>query len=964
MPESYLPPLIIDILGRNADFMTKLAEAQVAAERFAREDFRATIGVRDLGDVLGDIAMIRESLRDLTDRPSVINVRDVGDALGDLAAVRGALEYLTSEDFVIHVRTDANLGGAAVAGAAGRGGILGWLLGAGGGGLMGAMRGGNGGAGSAGLFGLGAGLPAFGSILSLLGMGAEHIITTMLGVGGSAVGGLLGGGLLGLGSMGVMGVGMGTDMAGIGQALGDTRAYTQAETQLDQAIAVYGKNSRQAADAQKNLNYVLAGFPKVAQPAIVAASHAAEQFHAMFNAATGPAEKVGAQILTEAMHVGEAFLPTIGKFAAQNMGIIQKDLQPLFSWLQQGLGNSLGGRMHNLLPTTRGQGGLGIFTDLEKIFQSNLPTAMHAVTQGFELFAKTIDTAAQYTGGFIRMIDRFVTRMNSPAGFAKWSHDINVLIGTFRTWMHFFSAIVHTVIDVFGPAMGVGTQIIGTLAGALQSLDRWLSSSGMRKSLHNLFAAHLGEIKAFGGLLRSLLPDLEALVEAFIPMLVIGAQVGTVIAKVATSIVNFLNAVHVGPLLVWGYAILWISRTLFTLGGALVNAGKAAIVFAYGLPGRIAAFGASIAALPAKIATFVASIDMAKVSLIALQTVGVLAVAVGIALLIKHFGVLHGLMIGGAAAVMALTAAFIALDTVPLVALIVGIALAIAGLIAGLIELAQHWSTVWHGIQVVAGKVISWIIGTGVKRLVDAFLQMAVDITGAAADAFGWIPGLGGKLKRAHAAVLGFKNEVDGTLSQWANDTSHWGQQAPKNLADGIRAQAHVPVTAVHELVHDANQQFVTLTSAAFTDGANAGNAFAAGILSTAAAVGDSASQIAGIAQTAIHTHLAISSPSRVMMELGAFTGQGFALGLLSQMANVQASATLMAHAALSGTRSAVLPEVGAAGASSAAGVQPIVVNYTINVTGNGDQQIKQLVTQAVERQNSQLVQTLNAYRR
>ncbi|MBU6429604.1 MAG: hypothetical protein KGR26_11370, partial [Cyanobacteria bacterium REEB65] len=71
------------------------------------------------------------------------------------------------------------------------------------------------------LVGGGAGMFGFpimgGSVASLAGLGLEHILLTGAGLAGSAVGGMIGGGLLGAGSLATMGVGMGTDMAGMGQ---------------------------------------------------------------------------------------------------------------------------------------------------------------------------------------------------------------------------------------------------------------------------------------------------------------------------------------------------------------------------------------------------------------------------------------------------------------------------------------------------------------------------------------------------------------------------------------------------------------------------------------------------------------------------------------------------------------------------------------------------------------------------
>lgn len=73
------------------------------------------------------------------------------------------------------------------------------------------------------------------------------------------------------------------------------------------------------------------------------------------------------------------------------------------------------------------------------------------------------------------------------------------------------------------------------------------------------------------------------------------------------------------------------------------------------------------------------------------------------------------------------------------------------------------WDTVWGAIKTSLGIVLGWII-LGVKHIVDIFLSMAGTIIHAAAAAFGWIPGLGGKLKDARDAFDRFKEKVDATL--------------------------------------------------------------------------------------------------------------------------------------------------------------------------------------------------------
>lgn len=100
-----------------------------------------------------------------------------------------------------------------------------------------------------------------------------------------------------------------------------------------------------------------------------------------------------------------------------------------------------------------------------------------------------------------------------------------------------------------------------------------------------------------------------------------------------------------------------------------------------------------------------------KLAMIGLSTAGVLVVAFAVYELIKHFGVMKGLMIAGAAAVGVLTVALIVMDAVPIVALVVGIGLAIAGLVAGIFWLAKNWDSVWNGIKNVSGAVWNFIKG-------------------------------------------------------------------------------------------------------------------------------------------------------------------------------------------------------------------------------------------------------------
>lgn len=441
------------------------------------------------------------------------NIHSIGDAAGFAAAKIGLLKAA----LVAHV---GRFGGGGDGGGGGLLAAMGW-----GGGMF--------------------GLAKFGSLLALAGLGGEHAALTGVGLGGSIVGGLLGGGLLGLGALGTTAVGMGTDMAGIGQAANDIKTITPLVGNLNAAIQQYGKNSAQAAAAQQALNQGLDGFSSKARAAVLAAAQTANQFHAMFNAATGAAESVGAKIINEAMMVGEKFLPTIGKFALQNMDIIKRDIQPLFDWLQNGAFKGPG----------RG-GGLGIFTDLERIFQGNLPASIHAFSQGFELLMKVTDVAAQHLGGFLKTINDVLTKLNG-SDFGNVSRVVNTLIRLFGDLMHLVGALGRGLVDMFKPAAGVGDAIIRTFTQLLRITDQWLGQKGTQNVLSNLFSVHLQQvIGGVFGVLKAGWPILEQIVSAFLQVSTAVSSLTTGPLKLVADLIKMITEIPFASKIIgWGVAI-------------------------------------------------------------------------------------------------------------------------------------------------------------------------------------------------------------------------------------------------------------------------------------------------------------------------------------------------------------------------------------------------------------------------
>jgi hypothetical protein len=466
-------------------------------------------------------------------------------------------------------------------------------LGFGGGGIRNPLRmmGGGFGFGPRRLFG---GFASLGSIAGLAGFGAERALTSTLGIAGSMIGGLAGGGLLAGGLLSTTAVGMGTDAAGIGQAAGDIKTVSTNLGALNSAIQQYGRNSTQAAQAQATLNQSLRGFSPVARTAVLAAAQTSQAFKAMFDKATGQAEKTGAEIINQAMHVGMKFLPTIGKFAAQNTQIIQHGLQPFFTWLQQ-----------------KGpQGGLGIFTNLEQIFQNRLPTSIHALTQGIELFTKVMDVAAQHTGGLVQKVDQFVSKWNSPANFPRVAAEVGKLISLFRTWMGLLGSMIGLMVDLFKPAVGFGRQFAETLTQIINRVRDWLSASGTQDVLHRLFAAHTQQLVLIGNLIKALLPLLESVVSAFLQIEAAMTQAfNNGLKPIIDAVKWLLSNPLVDKILGWAGAFWLAQRAIVAVDAALGLLVGGSVI--NGLKGiALGFFGIQTAAVKAATATTAAAAEI------------------------------------------------------------------------------------------------------------------------------------------------------------------------------------------------------------------------------------------------------------------------------------------------------------------------------------------------------------------
>src|ERR1700677_1402535 len=384
------------------------------------------------------------------------------------------------------------------------------------------------------------GLAHAGSAAGLAGFGPERLITTILGILGFTGAAAAGGSLLGLAALTTSGVGLGTDTAGIGQAVGDITQLYQATNNLNQMVAEYGPNSSEAAAAQKEYNNTLAGMPAVARGALKAATSAVESWTPVFDKYTGPAEKIAAEMIAQFVPVAEKLLPEIGSAATKNMRIIQKALQPFLTWLD----------------SSKPGGGLTVLTEIENTFSQHLPNAMKALTGALQALFEVTAKLDPQTGKITNWLANFFTSITTPTPPPKptwhpgesmkayanamkvWetevandqyglsnkaSSQIDKWVADWHVLVDFFKALFKAAAAISAASAGTGESIFTTLTSMLNNFTKWARSKTGFAELNTLMTAHKKQLDAILELLGSLIGAFGKLELTISPTIVNGA---------------------------------------------------------------------------------------------------------------------------------------------------------------------------------------------------------------------------------------------------------------------------------------------------------------------------------------------------------------------------------------------------------------------------------------------------------
>lgn len=454
------------------------------------------------------------------------------------------------------------------------------------------------------------------SIGAFAGLDFIHILTVALGLVGSLAGAIAGGLILAVTALGVAFVGMGSDMLVMRSALANVKTIATAQEAMNNAIAQYGPLSAQAVTATNNYNFAVSQLPPVLRASTVATATMWNNTKDFWQSATASAQVAAQGIIRQTLDVVNTYIPLIAAAAKRNFDIIAQSIKPLFAWLSGP--------------------GTAIFKDLENVFARNLPTAIHAFTQAFELLFKIIDHLAPGVGGLVKAMDTALTRWNSPTGFPHTLKIVDTLVGIFHTWWSFLKILFKDVVAFFTLTAGVGTAIVTALTGMLTQLGNWLALTTTQTQLHNLFELHKQQVL---DLLKLLVPLVSAMGHIY---LVIAPPLTKALVTVLDVLVPILKIIVSNAWGAWAVGLAIIASK-FGILGSVISGISGLVKFAFLNP-WVLAIAAVITAVVLLVTHWQQVVDWVKhhipamIAITALMIVPIAATTVAIGKMIIAWG--------------------------------------------------------------------------------------------------------------------------------------------------------------------------------------------------------------------------------------------------------------------------------------------------------------------------------------
>lgn len=422
-------------------------------------------------------------------------------------------------------------------------------------------------------------------------------------------------------------------------------------------------------------------------------------------------------------------------------------------------------------------------------------------------------------------------------GLGRIGHGIGSMLSEFAPVIKASATILKALLDVLAGIFPIVGKLAGVfanalapifvqLAGILKSLLPFLTIIG--KILASLAGAVLNDLVsafgALGDLLKAIAPSLETFAKSISGVFDVLENTGVfaILGDALESIVKplgaFISALVTGLAPILPPIIKFVGDISATLATQLANALLAVLPPLTQLATVVLQALAEVLPIILPILTSVINVFTGAVA------TTIEGVAHGFSSLLSAIppSVLKGIAIAIGAVVTAVklwSGAMAVLDVAMNANPIGLIAIAIAALGAAFYVAWEKSAGFRTVIKDIASALLTFgkIVVEANKVIIDSFLSMVGTVLHAAADAFGWVPGLGPKLREASRNFDNFKAGVDNVMDGIVNKMSQW--------QDELNGTTQLTNRSVGDWINQFNSASTTIVSDLGKAGISAGNA-------------------------------------------------------------------------------------------------------------------------------------------
>ena len=269
-----------------------------------------------------------------------------------------------------------------------------------------------------------------------------------------------------------------------------------AQTAYNTAVADYGKNSKEARDAQQKLQQSIRALP----PQVQKLQDSWSRLKATFSSDTQVIRRSFVQDALDALKSARALLPTFTRQA-----------DATFKTFSDGF--------HNWMQGLRSPEARNILADVMKNFRRSLPPLMDALGNIATALARISSVGSSFLPGLIKDFDAWTKGIErSTQDTAKLHDGVAGLVDQFRSWIGLLHATGRLLIDVLGGGAKAGKGLVDTLT---QVFNRWSDFLETRKGqddMSNFFHDAVQTTEHLGATLARLVDIFYNLSRGFQPL--------------------------------------------------------------------------------------------------------------------------------------------------------------------------------------------------------------------------------------------------------------------------------------------------------------------------------------------------------------------------------------------------------------------------------------------------------------